>query len=528
MKEKTSVFGSSGQQDSTKRNETAFRTAMQPNTIAYAEDVNTFGNMADEYVFILCQEIVNALRQQGIEPDALDNTQVANMINTTIAGAYALTGLTNDAVTTPVVGNTITFSGTIIYNEDVYYGNTQSRLTKVSYDAVTLSVDSNWTPGVNYIYATKTGSLGYQTTPILGSEGATKCMLGSLFVIKDENDNYILQENSFAFNPWLPSTSRETRESPTALTKGGYMQPVSGLTVEMGTLEVRAEGINYGLTGSGKYLPDIITFPDGNYTDFPYLYPDYISTGSRATGIDTTHIYSMTNEEYAELDEPYYGMFMVQVPCVAPTGQRMMIPAMSNEDSGVFDQLFPTMEAAEAAIFGLHYTSTETDHTRARAIYVGQSIIVKVGATDLTNGENFKTVGIVPQELAGFTSSAGQTGGAVGDYVPMREVTFNGTAATLLNFASNVIVGSTSAPVAITFPTPTEGRLNSLIVKYIAVNSDNETTLQGLSFPGTTRWWTTAPVFAEGCTYMFAFDYINGYWYGSYQAFQQTETAVNS
>ena len=81
MKEKTTVFGSAGQQDATKRNDTAYRGGMTPNTIAYAEDVNTFGNMSDEFVHILCQEIVNALRQQGIEPDALDNTQVAQLIN---------------------------------------------------------------------------------------------------------------------------------------------------------------------------------------------------------------------------------------------------------------------------------------------------------------------------------------------------------------------------------------------------------------------------------------------------------------
>ena len=125
MKEKTTVFGSAGQQDATKRNDTAFRSAMTPNTIAYAEDVNTFGNMADEFVYILCQEIVNALRQQGIEPNALDNTQVAQLINN-LNGGYTLTGLTDANVSASATDSTVTFTGVISFNSKVYYGSSQA------------------------------------------------------------------------------------------------------------------------------------------------------------------------------------------------------------------------------------------------------------------------------------------------------------------------------------------------------------------------------------------------------------------
>lgn len=519
MKEKTTIFGSAGQQDATKRNETAYRSGMTPNTIAYAEDVNTFGNMSDEFVYILCQEIVNALRQQNIEPDALDNTQVAQLINH-LNGGYTLTGLTDDTVSASATSSAVTFTGKISFNSKVYYGSSQADRTVVDFDAVTLSVDNTWTPGVNYIFATSSGALGNQTTPVLGSEGATKCMLGSLFVI--DNDGALeIQEGSFAFNPWLMSTTRETREVTTAKTKGGFITAVSGTVVDMGALEVVAEGINYGETGSGKYSPDVITFPEGTYEDFPYLFPDYITTQARFESIDTTHIYNMTTETWDELDSTYYDKFMVQVPCVAPTGQRMMVPAMSDEEDGVYSQLFDSQAAAEAAIFGLQYTSTSSDTTRARAIYAGQSIIVRVGATDLTYGEDFKTVGIIPQQLSGYTASAGQSGGSVGNFVPMREIELTGTAVTLINQCSNVIVGSADAPVVVTMPSPNIGFANQLMVKYIAVDDDNQTQLQGITFPNTVRWWTTVPQFVQGCAYVIVFDYIQGYWYGSYQAYQQ-------
>ena len=519
MKEKTTVFGSAGQQDATKRNDTAYRSGMTPNTIAYAEDVNTFGNMSDEFVYILCQEIVNALRQQNIEPDALDNTQVAQLINH-LNGGYTLTGLTDDTVSASATTSAVTFTGKISFNSKVYYGNSQADRTVVTFTAATLSVDNTWTAGVNYIFATNSGTLGHQTSPILGSEGASKCMLGSLFVIDNEGTLEI-QENSFAFNPWLMSTCRETREAPTAKTKGGFIEAVSGTIVDMGDVEVMAEGINYGLTGGGKYSPDIITFQESTYEDFPYLFPGYITTQARSESIDTTHIYNMTTNSWDELDTTYYDKFMVQVPCIAPTGQKMMVPAMSEESDGVYTQLFDSQEAAEAAIFGLQYTSASSDTTRARAIYVGQSIIVRVGSTDLTYGEDFKTVGIIPQQLSGYTASAGQTGGSVGNFVPMREIELTGTAVTLVNQCSNVIVGSTEASVVVTMPTPTIGFANQLMVKYIAVDNDDETQLRGITFPNTIRWWTTAPQFTQGCTYVIVFDYVQGYWYGSYQAFQQ-------
>ena len=123
--------------------------------------------------------------------------------------------------------------------------------------------------------------------------------------------------------------------------------------------------------------------------------------------------------------------------------------------------------------------------------------------------------------MSGYTASAGQSGGSVGNFVPMREIELSGSAVTLINQCSNVIVGSTDAPVAVTMPTPTIGFANQLMVKYIAVDNDSQTELQGISFPGTVRWWTTKPTFAQGCTYVIVFDYVQGYWYGSYQAYQQ-------
>ena len=68
MKNKTYTFADLGERRAS-TTETDFRTGMVRNTIAMAEDVNTYGNMIDEQVEVITKEIVNALEGQGITID---------------------------------------------------------------------------------------------------------------------------------------------------------------------------------------------------------------------------------------------------------------------------------------------------------------------------------------------------------------------------------------------------------------------------------------------------------------------------
>ena len=136
--------------------------------------------------------------------------------------------------------------------------------------------------------------------------------------------------------------------------------------------------------------------------------------------------------------------------------------------------------------------------------------MVKVGASDLTNPDNFAIVGMVPQALAGFTNAGGQTGGGVGSYIPMPEkVHPASTSVSLVNNASNVVTGNATA-LTLTLPSPVSGIVNQLEVKYVHAT--------GYATPvfNTVTWWDSAPAYVNGMTYLIIIEYINGGWKAGY------------
>lgn len=527
MKNKTYIFADLGERRAVP-SETDFRNGMIKNTIAMAEDVNTYGYEIDEQVSVITKEIVNALEGQGITIDPNLNNQILTMIQSKLPAGYSLTGVYFDGVNQPTATqngtSSITFSAfTAYFNSKGYFGNTQSDLTKVEMPQSTVSVDNTWASGVHFIYLNSSGAFAHDQSPISGTQMASRCMLGSVFVI-DNNGTKEFQNGSFKYQPWLVSTDHRTREVPVAETKGGYMSAYSSTELQMGTLDIVDEGINF-LTDVNK--PSIMHVQGGIFS-YKMVRPDYDPSAAETTTIDTTHIYNMSANSGAgaweQVDPSAVGKFMVMVPCIVPTGQTLMIAPMTEEDpiTGDYTQVFDTQEEAELAVFGLHYTSSATDKTRARCIYLGQSLIVRIGPdVDLLDNENFKSVGVVPQELAGYTSSAGQAGGSSGQFIPMPEVTKSGNSVLLNNFCSNIIEGSsTTTAVAVSMPQPTPSRMNELMAKYTHVRaSGGETLSDGLAFDASVRWWVHEPVFVEGNTYLFTFDYVNGYWYGDFNVY---------
>ena len=521
MKNKTYSFADLGEKR-TSTTEADFRNGMIRNTIAMAEDVNTYGNMIDEQVEIITKEIVNALEGQGITIDPNLNNQILTMIQSKLPAGYSLTGVYFDGVTQPTAvltnATTITFSAfTAYFNAKGYFGNTQSDLTKVVVPQTTVTIDNTWATGVHFLYLTSSGSIAHTQSPISGQQMSTQCALGSVFVI-DNSGTREFQSGSFKYQPWLVSTDHRTREVPVAETKGGYISAETSTELQMGALDIVDEGINF-LTDVTK--PSIMHVAGGTF-EHKMIHPDYNPNELPTTTLDTTHIYNLTSGQWEQVTPSAIGKFMVMVPCIVPTGQTLIVAPMSPVVDGEYTQVYDTQEAAELAVFGLHYTDPAVDKTRTRCIYLGQSLIVRIGPDiDLTDNENFKSVEGVPQELAGYTTSAGQAGGSAGQFIPMPEVLKAGDEIMLNNFTSNIIQGSsTTTAVDVHLPQPTNGRMNEIMAKYTHVRaSDGETLSDGLSFDSNVRWWVQPPVFVEGNTYLFTFDYINGYWYGDYNVY---------
>lgn len=509
MKNKTAVFASQGITNPN-YSEVNYTSGMSAHTIAYAEDVNSFGNEMDTDLLSVCEEVVHVLTEFGITPDENNNYQLINAIKQHIAGMYGLTGLDFASYTNaPTQSNTtISFPAMdIIFNDEGYYGSKISNFTKVHFDAQTLTASSSDATGVWFIYATKTGQILKQQSPVLGSESKTKCMLGSVFIVNPSG----FQPDSWKFQPWLTIASQEMRESPVAETKGGYISSASATTIQMGALEIKAEGINFDYN---PQAPNIMNVTARSPFTYKFLYNGYDPSTSEASALDTTKLFNLTSGQMETLNTTTYGdKFMVMVPCITPSGQTLMVPAMSEKVNGTYTQLFDSVEEATAAIYGLKYSTQSVSglaKTTSRAIYFGLSIVVQVGATDLTDQSQFAIVGTLPQELAGFTNVGGQTGGASGNYIPMPEVTWNQAQMTLANNCSNVIIGNTTSNVNIFMPTVTQGITNTCLIKYTHVSGNKPLVFNNV------RWWTNAPTYSAGKTYMFTADYINGSWYIGY------------
>lgn len=516
---KDRIFASAGVQEPSATG-SDFSTGMVPNTVAMAEDVNTYGNMADRDLWVVCQEIQNLMANYGVAPnesyDAGQQGQLATIFKDKIGGAYALTGVVRSSISTMPSQNGASINipqMEIVYNLDVYYGNTQSRMQSTTLAAQTITA-SNWENGVHYIYATTTASsatstIGHQQSPIQAEDGASKCMLGSCFVIDGA-----IQEGSWKFQPWLQVTSVEERQVPTARTKGGFVSPYSAtggatMQLQMGTLQILDEGINFG---ANPNRPSIMDVPAAAPFKYKFLYPGYSPSSAELTEVDTLHLYNITDGTWDDISALAAGPeshYIVLVPCVTPTGQTLLIPAMSTKTGETYNQVFDSQEAAAEAVYSLPYADG-LDVYAARAIYMGQSIIVKVGATDLTDPMQYMAVGMLPQELQGFTTASGQSGGAQGAYIPMPEITWTGyTAVTCQNNAANVVIGSSEVPLTINPPSPQSGIINQFEVKYT-----HNTGSQGINWNSSFKWWGNPPSLIDGSVYNIIFEYVNGYWIG--------------
>ena len=179
---------------------------------------------------------------------------------------------------------------------------------------------------------------------------------------------------------------------------------------------------------------------------------------------------------------------------------------MSRKSGTTYTQVFDSMEDAINHIYSLEYS---LGNVTKRSIFPGQSLVVKVGATDITDPLQFMCIGELPQALSGFTTAAGQTGGAVSSYRPMPQVDWTGyNAFTAENNSANYIApGNTN--VTITMPTAHANIVNQLEIYF------NKTGTGNITWNTTIKWYTgVAPTFTQGRVYNIILEYIAGNWYG--------------
>lgn len=523
---KNDIYGSGGELGPTKT-PTDFRMAsgIESNNVALATDVNAYHNMSDKDLWAVCQELTNLLAAYDITPantyNETDQGQLADLFSSKLTSSFSLTGIDSmgwtDAAPTQN-GNSITFpTFDVIFNTEVLYGNTAAQHQRATVTGTTLSATSAWEDGVHYIYAQTTpgstvATLAHQQESVKTEEGATKCMLGSVYVI-----NGAFQPNTWKFQPWLQITSPEHREIPTAMTKGGFVTPLANTSVSVGTLEILAEGINWD---ANKFSPNIMEIQGtGNATEWKYVYPQYSATTASDTVIDTTKIVNLATGDLVDIPEAQAtqetGVFIVVVPCVTPAGQFLLVPAMGRLDGETYTQVFDTQQAAANAVYSLEYNveNTAGHSVIERAIFLGYSMVLKVGATDFTDPEQFMTVGIVPQQLEGFISAGGQSGGGTGAYTPMRRVNWASTvtAARLTNNAINVIEGDDSVAFQVGLP-----NAESSIVNQFEIHYTHTATKQGITFPNSLKWWGNAPTWVDGQVYNIIVEWVEGEWRAGY------------
>lgn len=523
MYKKEVVFGQDAFALAPEKTLADYTKGMQPNTIAMAEDVNQFGKWSDQWVMSIYLELKHLLEAYGetltdapfTEPGQWNNEKnkmLLNVIRSKLALTRNLTGVVYDGnnITPTQNGNSIVFPAfKASFNQSVYYETTEAQNPVVSFAKTTLAATSSWATGVHYIYATKDGAIANQTTPVSASDGATKCYLGSVYVTNGTFQTEGDGKGTWKYQPWLQITAAENREAPTAYTKGGFMSAYNSTSVQMGALQIMDEGINFDIN---PLMPNIVTISAQAPMKYKYLYPGYNPAAAETEVLDTTKVYNTTTGVFDTLTADVTPKFIVVVPCITPAGQTLMIPAMSpRADDGTYANVFASQEAAEAAIFGLQY---DLQGVADRVIYIGQSLIVQVGATDLTNPEQFKAVGIVPQALAGFTSAAGQSGGGTGEYIPMKSYTFpsSKTEVTCMNNCANVIEGNTSQVVNVKMPP----KIATDIINQFEIQYTHSSGKRGLAFPSDVKWWGSAPSWNDGVVYNIIFEYINGKWRGGF------------
>lgn len=337
-------------------------------------------------------------------------------------------------VPTLVTATTITFPAfSVIFDNKVYYGTKISDFTRINVPITTMTVDEGENSSV-FVYVDNVGEIHQSTTPITPANASTQCLLGSYFRLNNQ-----IQSGSWKYTPWNGATDRATRFGSTAIS-GGLLSVNSTSTLRRSVVTVIHEGVN--ITNS-LFKPNSVTYE----AEAPYqakeLWPGYDASVLDSSILDTTHIYNMTNQRVDDISA--LSGYVVLIPgIVNVTGQDVYLMAMSPYVNSEYTQIFPDMNTAVNSIYALQFDlGTVTN----RVSWLGQAIVVKIGATDFTNPEDLQIIGQLPNSLGSFVSASGSGSSTkiAGMTIKLDSTTVGSeNSITTLNFEGSFSANSTS------------------------------------------------------------------------------------
>lgn len=298
-------------------------------------------------------------------------------------------------IPTVTSNTTISFPAfTVLFAKKVYYGKKIADFNTVNVPATTMTVESG-VDGAVFVYVDNSGAIHQSLSQVIPGNSSIQCMLGSYFRLNNK-----IQEGSWKYTPWNGSTSKDSRFMNSSSITGGLLAPASTNTLSRGEVSIIYEGVN---VTSSLYLPNQINY----VAESPYvtkkLWPGYDASVQDISTLDTTHIYDITNDTIVDISGQQ-GYIILIPGIVAPTGQDVYLMAQSPKVGNNYTQIYTSMESAESALYGLQL---EFGNVASRVAWLGQSIIVKIGATNFNDKNELRIEGDVPSIIKSYSSMSG-------------------------------------------------------------------------------------------------------------------------
>ena len=304
-------------------------------------------------------------------------------------------------VPSEITSTTIKFPAfTVLFADNAFYGKKISDYTKIDVPETTMTLQEG-VNGAVYVYVNTAGQILQSLTPIDPADSATKCLLGSYFRMSNT-----IQSGSWAYTPWNGATSKDLRTYEGGNVKGGLIQPSATHSLSRTSLTVLKEGVN---VSTSIYDPNNIIYQGENPYSTKELWPRYDPTALDSPTLDTTHIYNMSTNQVDDISSETG--YIVLIPgVVAVTGQDVYLMAMSPVDDGEYTQIFNSIDDA---IKGIYSLQVSLGTVASRVSWLGQSIVVKIAATDYTDTNQLRVVGEIPNVLGSGSNYPGAAGSAV-------------------------------------------------------------------------------------------------------------------
>ena len=329
----------------------------------------------------------------------------------------------------------ITFPAfSVIFGSKVYYGKEIADFVQIDVPSTTMNVASG-DNGVVFVYVDTSGEIHQSMTPITPENSSVQCLLGSYFRISNK-----IQTNSWKYTPWNGATSKDNRFATGGSVSGGLLTAKTTNTLARSSINVVLEGVN---ASTSIYNPNSVTYS----AESPYLtkelWPGYDPSALDSSTLDTTHIYNMTSHTVDDISSKTG--FIILIPgIVTPTGQDVYLMAMSTKSGSNYPQIYSNMNDAVDAIYGYQ---VDLGNVTTRVSWLGQVIVVKIGATDYTDPTQLQVIGQVPNVLGSYVSLPGSASSVKIEGLTIKDegITIGSESTkTTLNFASGVTITNTS------------------------------------------------------------------------------------